>query len=132
MADLVTRIDTQLSSAEQDNQPAGSFTLAKLRSLTVSLSPPETIINYATSVNWNLNTDPVAQLTLTGNVTVTVSGGETGRTYRLAIIQAGVGSNTVALAGCVTLGTPIYRTAVGAVNLLSIDIVGLTPYAMVV
>jgi hypothetical protein len=132
IAALVADIDAVLASG----QGAGAITDARQRqlmeNLVASIAPSEATLTYSSSLSWNVSTNPVAKVTLTGNVTITVSGGEAGVSYRLAVIQDGTGSRTVTLSGVTVLGTAVWATAAGAVNILTIDDVGGTRYATVI
>jgi hypothetical protein len=126
IAALVAETDSVLATG----QGAGAITAARVRQLledlVASLAPPETTLTYSSSLSWNVSTSPIASVTLTGNVTITLSGGEAGQTYRLAIIQGGSGSYTIALAGCTVLGSASWATAVGAINMVWIYVPGRT------
>ena len=56
----------------------------------------ETALTDGTTINWTVNTSPVAKVTLGGNRTIAApSGGATGQFVSLLIIQDGTGSRTV-------------------------------------
>lgn len=104
---------------------------AQITALQISSAPPETTLTYASSLSWNMDTNPVAKVTLTGNVTITVSGGVAGGNYRLMVFQDGTGSRAVTLSGVTLIGTPIWATAANGVNIIAIDYSGSTRYAVV-
>ena len=56
----------------------------------------ETALTDGTTINWTVNTSPVAKVTLGGNRTIAApSGGATGQFVSLLVIQDGTGSRTV-------------------------------------
>lgn len=130
MADTI-RLISDLITIFRDNQ-FGTITAQDMRDALVTLSPPETILAYSSNIAWNIGTAPVSRVVLTGSTTVTISGGEVGRAYRLAIVQGGTGNNSVVLSGVTVLGTPVWKTAVNDINLLNIDISGAVSYATVI
>jgi hypothetical protein len=119
-----------------DSQGVATITPSRLRQFTedsiATLAPTETTLTFSTSLSWALDTNPVASVTLTGGpTTITLSAGQAGRTYRLAAIQDGAGNRAVTLAGCTVLGSPVWATAAGGTNLISVDVVGSTRFVVV-
>jgi hypothetical protein len=131
MVDTVRTIATLLTTLFQDGQAAGSITPQDARDLIVSLSPPEVALTFSASVAWALDTNPVARLVMTGNSTITASGGDNGRAYRLAIVQDATGSRVPTLAGVTLLGTATWLTAPNAINFVNVDVVNGTRVAVV-
>lgn len=135
--ETISALLAELASLFATGQLAQSITetriLNALNDLVATLSPTETtIVPVSGALTWNLATNPVAQATLSAtSTTVTLVSGEAGRTYRLALIQAVGGNNAVVVSGATLLGTPPWRTAGSAVNLLTVDIVGSTLYGVV-
>ena len=57
---------------------------------------PEVALTDATTIDWAVNTAPVAKVTLAGNRTIAApSGGATGQFVSLLVIQDGTGSRTI-------------------------------------
>lgn len=131
MTQTVRTIAYLLASEFQDGQAAGSITPQDVRDLIVSLMPPETTLTYAASLTWNLDTNPVSYVVLTGNITITLSGGNSGQAYRLALQQDATGGRTVALSGETTLGYPTWATAANGINIMTVEIVNGTRYVAV-
>ena len=131
LSDLLTEADSTLA----DNQAAASITPARVRQLeedlVASLAPTETALTFSTSLAWNMATNPVAYVVLTGNTTITVSGGTSGQSYRIGLIQDATGNRTIALSGCTILGNPLWATAASGVNIVTIEVVNGTSYAAV-
>lgn len=131
VAALITEIDSVLA----DNQGAATITPVRMRQLTedlvASLAPAETTLTYAAALTWTVDTNPVATVTLTGNLALTLAGGVNGQTYRLAIRQDGTGSRTVSLAGCTVLGSPTWATAANGINILTVEMSAGTRYVAV-
>lgn len=131
IAALVSELDSVVAS----NQGPGAITASRVRALledlVASIAPSEVALTFGATMTWNLATNPIAQVTLTGNVTLTVSGGEAGATYRLALIQDGTGSRAVTLSGVTMLGTAAWATAAAGVNILTVDDINGTLYAVV-
>ena len=94
-----------------------------------TLAPSETALTFASSLAWALDTNPIATVTLTGNVTITASAGQNGHIYRLAVKQDATGGRAVTLAGVTLLGAAVWNTAANATNLLTIDVSAGTRYA---
>jgi len=90
------------------------------------IGPPVTLTPVAGAVTWPLATAPLATVTIVANTTITVTGGEDGMCYRLAIIQGGAGSFVPTLSGVTLSSTPVWATASGASNRVYIDVVGAT------
>lgn len=133
--ELISALTTESDGVFADGQADGSITTARVRQLmenvVASLAPAETTLTFSTTLAWALDTNPVAIVTLTGNTTITLSAGQSGRCYRLAVIQDATGSRTVTLAGCTTLGTPVWSTAANSINLISVDVANSTRYVVV-
>jgi hypothetical protein len=95
-----------------------------LRDVLVSAMPVEQVLTVtAGAVAWNMDNAPAARITLTQNTTVTVTGGEDGRSYVLAVVQGGAGSFTTTLTGCtVHPAAPAWLTGVGSVTLARVHV----------
>ncbi len=114
-----------LLSDAADGQATGSYTPQRMRNLIVSLvGPPAVLTPSSGAVTWNLATAPCATVTITAATTVTVTNGEDGMSYRLAIIQGGAGNFTPTLSGVTQSSTPVWSTAAGSSNRVYIDVVG--------
>jgi hypothetical protein len=122
-----------IGSQWQDGRAAGSDNPAQIRDMIVSLiGPPATLTPVAGAVTWDLSVAPCATCTITANTTITVTNGEDGMSYRLAVIQGGVGSFTPTLSGVTLSSTPVWATAAAASNRVYIDVVGATLMADVI
>jgi hypothetical protein len=112
---------------------SGLITAQMLRDFVVSVIGPPTALSPTTgAVTWDLSVNPCASITLTGNATITVTNGEDGMSYRLAVVQGGAGSFTPTFSGVTFSGVPAWATVVGASNRVYIDMVGTTRMADVI
>ena len=94
-------------------------------------SPTESTLTYSATLSWNLTTDPATRVTLTGNTTITLSGGSNGGRYRLAVMQDATGGRTVTLAGCTVIGSPLWNTNASGINVITVEVVNGTRYVAV-
>lgn len=131
MADTVHTILYELTTEINDAQPDNGVTLQTFRNVVVSILPPETTLTFASSLAWNMDTDPTAYVVVTGTVTITLSNGANGQSYRIAIKQDGTGGRAITLAGCTALGTPTWATAANGMNLVTVHVVNGTRYVAV-
>jgi hypothetical protein len=102
-----------------------------LNSEVAALAPAESTLPFSASIAWDGVAHPVAKVTLGGNATITFSDGIAGQSYRLAIIQDDTGNRTPTLAGVTVIGTPVWQTAAGKINIVTVDMVGSTAVATV-
>ncbi len=130
MADTVRTIADLLTALFQDSQ-VRAISAQYMRDLIVSIARPESTLSSSASIAWDLNVHPIAKVTLAEAPTITLSNGEAGRAYRLAVIQDGTGTWVPTLAGCTTVGTPAWATDPGAISFLRVEFVGSTRYAMI-
>lgn len=129
----ITALVAESNSTLATGQASGAITPARLNQLSLdsiaTLSPNEATLTFSTTLAWNLDTSPVAYVVLTNNTTITLSNGQNGRSYRLAVKQDATGGRTVTLSGATLLGAAVWSTAANAVNIISVDMVNGTRFA---
>lgn len=129
MADTV-RLIAALKTLLADNT-TGAISPQDVRDMLESLAPPEQALVDGANIAWDLDVKPVSRVTLGGNRTITLSNGESGRTYRLAIVQDGIGGRQPTIAGATLRGAANWDTAPNAVSLVGVDVVnGVRYYAV--
>ena len=110
------------------NIATGTLAAARLPTTGIpavqSYSTPYTT-SASGSLTLNLSNNNKFEVALTGNVTLTLSGGNNGQSFQIEFIQGGSGSYTVTYATTVKWANktqPTLTTAVGGIDLLSFAI----------
>ena len=114
------------------NVPATSGDATWVAAPTTAAAPEVQTLSFANTLTWNVDNGLSADLTLTGNVTVTLTGGSDSDIAILRVVQDSTGSRTLAFASAVQLGgrTVIIASAASARTTLVIQRIGTVWYYM--
>jgi hypothetical protein len=97
-----------------------------------SFLPVEVALTYAGTMTWAMDTNPLARVVMTGNPTITFSGGVNGGNYTLSVFQDSTGSRTPTISGATLKGTATWATAANDVNFISVYVSNGTRYYTVI
>lgn len=97
--------------------------------MILGLAPAENPLAWAPTVSWSIDSNPVCFMILSGDTTVTPTGGINGGHYQLSFIQDGTGNHTVTLVGVTILGGLNWSSAAGTPTIMNLSIVNNVNYA---